>query len=83
MKTEEANSNDVDATTGEVGQAEERDLLERLCEELFSGNREDMAVALGRPVDEINNFLDGETPIDEDLIMKAHGLLHERAFSES
>lgn len=85
METQDTNSNDVDerANGNEVGQKEEIDLLNRLCEQVFSGNRKELAVALGRSDDEIDDLLKGETPVDEDLVMKAHGLLHERAFSES
>lgn len=81
MKTEEANSNDVDETTDQIGQEEERELLERLCEEVFEGDREKLAVALGRSNEEIDDLLSGEMTVDEDLMIKAHGLLHERAFS--
>lgn len=85
MKTQEANSNDVDETTNgnEINQEEERELLERLCEEVFSGNRKELAIALGRPDDEIDDLLSGEMSVDEDLMIKAHGLLQERAFSNS
>jgi hypothetical protein len=85
MQTEERNGSNettVNAKAEELTQEEEKDLLERLRDQLFNGSEEKLSVALGRPITEINAWLKGDSQIDEDAMLKAHGLLQERAFNE-
>lgn len=65
---------DVQGTTPE----EVRLLLENLCEAGFNSDTEELAVALGRDEDDIISMLDGSEDIDEDLLMKIHGIARER-----
>lgn len=72
----EMNKNVIDdqVTTTE----EARLLLESLCETGFNSDTEEIAGALGRDEDEILSMLDGSEDIDEDLLMKIHGIAQER-----
>ena len=72
----ETNKNVVDdqGTTSE----EARELLENLCETGFNSDTVELAVALGRDEEEILSLLDGSEDIDEDLLMKIHGIIRER-----
>jgi hypothetical protein len=55
-----------------------RELLRRLRDRSFDGDDAKFAQALGRPIEEVQAWLDGGTPVDDDLVMKARGLAQER-----
>jgi hypothetical protein len=57
---------------------ETTDLLQKLKAEVFDGSNDELALALGRPVEEIQDWFDGSEEIDEDAEMKIHGLAEER-----
>jgi hypothetical protein len=65
---------DAQGTTPQQG----RELLTRLRDRGFASDDARLAQALGRPVEEVQAWLDGTTPIDDDLVMKARGLAQER-----
>ena len=73
---EGANDNPVDdrGTDAEGGLA----LLRRLRDGGFESDDEKFAVALGRPVEEVEAWLEGTEPPDDDVIMKARGIAKER-----
>ena len=58
-----------------------RELLRRLRDSGFGGDDAQLAQALGRPVEEVQAWLDGSTPVDDDLVMKARGLAQERGIA--
>ncbi len=58
------------------------DVLKRLKTEVFESSDEKLALALGRPVEEVQNWFSGEEEIDEDAEMKIHGLAQERLGGE-
>lgn len=60
-----------------VDETESRNALQRLKTEVFDANEEDLALALGRPVEEIRDWLGGGE-IDEDAQMKINGIAKER-----
>ena len=60
------------------GNAESLRLLEQLRDEVFDGSTEELALAMGRPVEEIEAWFNGDEEIDEDAEMKVHGLAEER-----
>lgn len=66
------------------GAEEKRDIsdvletLELLRAEVFDDSDEQLALALGRPTEEIQSWLSGAEEIDEDAEMKIHGLAQER-----
>ena len=60
---------------------EGRALLSRLRDHGFDGDDARLAQALGRPVEEVQAWLTGMTPVDDDLIMKARGLASERGIN--
>lgn len=55
-----------------------RDILRRLRDEGFEADDQKLAVALGRPVEEVQAWTSGDAPVDDDLIMKARGIAQER-----
>lgn len=57
--------------------AESLDLLRRLKAEVFESSDVHLALAMGRPVEEIEAWFGGEK-IDEDAQEKIHGLAQER-----
>ena len=60
-----------------VNETESRELLQRLKAEIFDNDNEKVAIAMGRPVDEIEAWFGG-AEIDEDAQMKMHGIAKER-----
>jgi hypothetical protein len=58
-----------------------REILRRLRDEGFDADDQKLAVALGRPVEEVQAWTGGDAPIDDDLIMKAKGLAQERGIN--
>ncbi len=54
------------------------ELLENLRREGFDGDVGDLALALGRPTEEIEDFLGGDEIIDDDLVMKIRGIAVQR-----
>ncbi len=57
-----------------TSEAEGRALLERLRDGGFEGSDEKLAIALGRPVEEVQGWMTGTEPVDDDVVMKARGL---------
>jgi hypothetical protein len=69
-----ANALDDRGTDNAAGLA----LLKRLRDEGFDADDEKLAVALGRPVEEVQAWMRGEGRLDDDIIMKARGIAQER-----
>ena len=65
-----------------TGQAEAADILRGLRDNAFDGSDEKLAVALGRPAEEIGDGIKGEETIDGDLVLKAKTLAAERGVTE-
>ncbi|HEX8851954.1 MAG TPA: hypothetical protein VF754_00625 [Pyrinomonadaceae bacterium] len=53
-------------------------ILRRLRDGGFDGDNERYAVALGRPIEEVEAWMNGAEPPDDDIIMKARGIAKER-----
>jgi hypothetical protein len=53
-------------------------LLRRLRDQGFEGDDLKFSVALGRPVEEVEAWMRGAEPPDDDIIMKARGIAKER-----
>ncbi len=60
-----------------VDEAESRDVLQRLKTQLFSDSDDELAFALGRPAEEVREWLGGGE-IDDDAQMKINGIAKER-----
>ena len=58
-----------------------RALLSRLRDNGFEADDARLAQALGRPVEEVQAWLTGDAPVDDDLIMKARGIAKERGIT--
>lgn len=62
-----------------TSEAEGREILKRLRDQGFEADDEKLAVALGRPVEVVQNLMTGgDQPVDDDIIMKARGIAKER-----
>ena len=61
-----------------TGQSEGRALLKRLRDAGFNGSDEQLALALGRPVEEVEGWTGAAEPVDDDVVMKARGIAKER-----
>ena len=61
-----------------TGQSEGRALLKRLRDAGFNGSDEQLALALGRPLEEVEGWMGGAEPVDDDVVMKARGIAKER-----
>ncbi len=53
-------------------------LLKRLRDSGFEADDLKFSVALGRPVEEVQAWMEGSEPPDDDIIMKARGIAKER-----
>jgi hypothetical protein len=73
---EQVGSNAVDDQG--TDQSEGRALLKRLRDAGFQGSDEQLAVALGRPLGEVEGWTGGAEPVDDDVVMKARGIAKER-----
>jgi hypothetical protein len=61
-----------------TSQTEGRAILKNLRDRGFEGSDEKLALALGRPVEEIEGWTGAAEPVDDDVIMKARGIAKER-----
>lgn len=53
-------------------------VLRQLRDKGFEGDNEKLAVALGRPIEEVGAWMEGTEPPDDDIIMKARGIATQR-----
>ena len=77
---DETNGQAVDAegTTAEEG----RGIIQRLRDQGFEGDDEKLAVALGRPVEQVQAWSRGDgEQVDDDIVMKARGIAKERGLN--
>ena len=80
---EESTGQAPDNKGGEVDdrgttQAEGRAILKKLRDAGFEGSDEKLALALGRPLEEVQGWTGGAETVDDDVIMKARGIAGER-----
>jgi hypothetical protein len=61
-----------------TNQTEGRALLKHLRDKGFDSSDEKLAVALGRPIEEVEAWTGGAELVDDDVIMKARGIAKER-----
>lgn len=75
---EEKNEQSVDDRG--TSETQGREILKRLRDQGFESDDERLAVALGRPVEEVQGWMTGspEEPVDDDIVMKARGIAKER-----
>ncbi|HEX5888532.1 MAG TPA: hypothetical protein VFY61_07500 [Pyrinomonadaceae bacterium] len=59
-------------------QEQARRMLTALRDRGFDGDNEQVAVALGRPADQVQGWIDGTEIIDDDVVMKAKGIAMHR-----
>ena len=61
-----------------TSQEEAAEILQILRDEAFDSSDEVLALALGRPAEEVKAWFRGDEPIDADVLMKARGIAKER-----
>ena len=61
-----------------TNESEGRTIIKRLRDRGFEGSDEKLALALGRPAEEVAGWTSGAAPVDDDVIMKARGIAKER-----
>ena len=61
-----------------TNQTEGRAIIQRLRDKAFDGSDEQLAIALGRPVEEVEGWTGGAEPVDDDVLMKVRGIAQER-----
>ena len=61
-----------------TNQSEGRALLKHLRDKGFESSDEKLAIALGRPIEEVQAWTGGSETVDDDVIMKARGIAKER-----
>ena len=64
-----------------TNQSQGRELLKRLRDEGFDASDERLAVALGRPIEEVEAWTNGSEPVDDDVVMKARGIAEQRGIT--
>lgn len=74
ISTENENAVDDRGTN----QTEGRALLKRLRDNGFDESDEKLALALGRPVEQVEAWTNGAEIVDDDVIMKARGIAQDR-----
>ena len=55
-------------------QEEARRMLIKLRDRGFDGDNEKLALALGRSIQQVQNWIEGAETIDDDVVMKARGI---------
>jgi hypothetical protein len=72
-------TNEVDdkGTTESEGRA----LLKHLRDAGFDGSDDKLAVALGRPIEEVEGWMGGAEAVDDDVVMKARGIAAQRGIA--
>ncbi len=61
-----------------TSESEGRALLKHLRDAGFEGSDEKLAIALGRPIEEVEGWMGAADPVDDDVVMKARGIAKER-----
>jgi hypothetical protein len=61
-----------------TSQEEAAELLQILRDEAFDSSDEALALALGRPPQQVKAWFSGNEPIDDDVVLKARGIAKER-----
>lgn len=61
-----------------TNQTEGRAIIKRLRDKAFDGDNEQLALALGRPVEEVEGWTGGAETVDDDVLMKVRGIAQER-----
>ena len=59
-------------------QEQARKILTALRDRGFEGDKEELATALGRSIEQVAAFIDGGETIDDDVVMKARGIALQR-----
>ena len=59
-------------------QSEGRAILKRLRDRGFEASDDKLAVALGRPIEPVEAWTNGDEEVDDDVIMKARGIALDR-----
>ncbi len=64
-----------------TNESEGRAMLKRLRDRGFEESDAKLALALGRPIEEVQGWTGGVEPVDDDVVMKARGIAKERGIA--
>jgi len=59
-------------------QEEAQNILTTLRDQGFDGDNGKLAIALGRSAEQVQTMISGAETIDDDVVMKARGIAHNR-----
>jgi hypothetical protein len=76
--TDIANESQIEIDDRGTDQQEASEILKTVRDAAFDGSDEKLALALGRPIEEIEAWSAGSDVIDGDVVMKARALANER-----
>jgi hypothetical protein len=64
-----------------TSESEGRSILMRLRDQGFEGSDEKLAIALGRPIEDVQGWTNGTKTVDDDVVMKARGVAKQRGIN--
>jgi hypothetical protein len=64
-----------------TSESEGRNLLLNLRDKGFEGSDQKLALALGRPVEDVQGWIAETKTVDDDVVMKARGIAKERGIA--
>lgn len=67
----------IESNSPEAG----KKILDAILQHGFDGDINRLGIVLGRPNDELTQFLSGDEVIDDDLIMKMRGVAQQRGIA--
>ena len=67
----------IESNSTETG----KKILDAILQHGFDGDINRLGIVLGRPNDELTQFLSGDEVIDDDLIMKMRGVAQQRGIA--
>lgn len=67
----------IESNSPETG----KKILDAILQHGFDGDINRLGIVLGRPNDELTQFLSGDEVIDDDLIMKMRGVAQQRGIA--
>jgi hypothetical protein len=70
--------NTIQSDIGSGNPAETRNIIRELRDQAFDSSDEMLALALGRPIDQVRTLVAGTEDADDDIAMKVRGIAEER-----
>ena len=78
---ETTNTNEQALDDRGTNEEQGRAMLRHLRDNGFEADNEKLALALGRPIEDVEAWMDGSAPLDDDIVMKARGIATQRGIT--